>query len=96
MNYILYEDGSKEPIVNYNIIDGHLCGVYAPSGYYTFYEVINQHPETRLYYKVPVFEKRVVYEDDYGTHWGYIRVNNIKEIAIEFTNNERNGWEEVK
>ena len=84
MNYILYEDGSKEQIINYNIIDGHLCGVYALSGYYTFYEVTNQHPESGLCCKVPVFEKRVVYEDDYGEHWDYIKVNNIKEIVMEF------------
>lgn len=97
MNYILYEDGSKEQIINYSIIDGHLCGVWAPSGYYTFYEVITRHPESDLCIKLPVFEKRVVYEDGYGEHWvDYIRVNNIKEIVIEFPNNGKNGWEEVK
>ena len=88
MNYILYEDGSKEQIINYNIIDGHLCGVYAPSGYYTFYEVTHQRPESGLCCKVPVFEKRIIIEDDYDEHWDYINVNNIKEIVIEFPNNE--------
>ncbi len=85
-NYILYEDGSKEPIINRSVIDGHLCGVYTPSGYYTFYEVLNHHPESGLYYKVPVFEKRRIVEDDYGEHWDYIKVNNIKEVVIEFPN----------
>lgn len=84
MSYILYEDGSKEQIINYKFADGGACSFYAPSGFYKFYEVVMQHPESGLYCKVPVFEKRVVYEDDYDEHWDYIKVNNIKEIVIEF------------
>ena len=83
MNYILYEDGSKEQIINYSIIDGNLCGVWAPSGYYTFYEVITRHPESGLCIKLPVFEKRILFEDNlYGKiRTEYIQVNNIKEVV---------------
>ena len=87
-NYILYTDGSKEPVVNYSIIDGHLCGVYAPSGYYTFNEVIERHPESGLSYMVPIFERHERFERNGFEETVYIRVNNIKEIVIEFPNKE--------
>ena len=89
MDYILYEDGSKEEIIGYSTINGNILGVYAPSGYYTWHEEIIQHPESGLRYKIPVFEKRILIEDYFGkSHIDYIRVNDIKEISIEFPNNE--------
>ena len=88
-NYILYEDGSKEELIGYSTINGNILGAYAPSGYYTWHEEIIQHPESGLCCKVPVFEKRILVEDYYDkSHIDYIRVNNIKEIVIEFPNKE--------
>lgn len=90
-NYILYEDGSKEQIINYSIIDGHLCGIWSSSGdYYIFHEVITKHPKSGLCVKLPIFEKRIIVEDNLyrQRRTEHIRVNNIKEVVIEFPSSE--------
>ncbi len=79
-NYILYTDGSKEQIINYSIIDGHLCGVWSSSGdYYTFREIVTRHPESGLYVKLPLFEKRIIVEDNL---YGQRSVDYILELII--------------
>lgn len=92
-NYILYTDGSKEQIINYSIIDGHLCGIWSSSGeYYTFREIVTRHSERGLCARLPLFEKRIIVEDNLYSQRSveYIIVNNIKEVVIKFPTSELN------